>query len=469
MFPTGYAKQHADFLLLMIKLLDVSVIFFCGIGTFFILEPSKNIPIYSGFMPQSYMSALVLTFLLSALLFPVFNVYKSWRGESIKEEIYSLLLAWWCSMLGLMAFLVFTKTAETLSRHWMGLWFVVTFLSLILLRLVVRASLHTLRKRGLNQRHIVLVGTGDLSKQVVTKISSAPWMGLKISGYFADYEKPKSMSGLRHLGSVDGVVAYAETHEVDQVWLTFPLKEIDKIEQLSYQLSSVAVNVILVPDITSLRVLNSSVSLFDGLPVIDISVTPITGSNAGIKWLEDKILSFIILTLISPVMLLIALLIKLTSTGPVLYRQERVGWNGKRFQMLKFRTMPVNSPEQQQVWGNAKEKPKTRIGTVLRKTSLDELPQFINVLKGDMSIVGPRPERPVFVEQFKYEFDSYMQKLIVQAGITGWAQVNGFRGDTCLKTRVEYDLYYVENWSLWFDLKIIALTLIKGFRHEHAC
>jgi len=195
------------------------------------------------------------------------------------------------------------------------------------------------------------------------------------------------------------------------------------------------------------------------------------GVNKLAKWLEDRLLSFCILLLVSPIMMLIAIMIKLDSSGPVLYRQERVSWNGRKFKILKFRTMSVDGYVQtdEPVWGRAMEKRLTRVGRFLRKTSLDELPQFFNVLKGDMSIVGPRPERPVFVEKFKSDIPSYMQKHLVKAGITGWAQINGWRGDTSLVKRIEYDLWYIENWSLWLDLKIIFWTLFKGFINKNAC
>ena len=175
--------------------------------------------------------------------------------------------------------------------------------------------------------------------------------------------------------------------------------------------------------------------------------------------------------LISPLMLVIAIMIKLDSPGPVIYRQERVSWNGRRFKILKFRSMPVNVDEKTggPVWGHAQQKQPTTVGRFLRKTSLDELPQFFNVLKGDMSIVGPRPERPVFVEKFKSDIPSYMQKHLVKAGITGWAQINGWRGDTSLVKRIEYDLWYIENWSLWLDLKIIFWTLVRGVVNKNAC
>ena len=223
---------------------------------------------------------------------------------------------------------------------------------------------------------------------------------------------------------------------VDQVWIALPLRDIDTIEALCRSLEKTAVEVLLVPDMSGWRLFNHSILQINGLPMINIAVSPMNGGNVLVKWLEDKVLALLILTLISPLLMLIALAIKLSSPGPVFYRQDRVSWNGKHFKMLKFRTLPVGTDKRngQPVWGQARAKRPTRLGAFLRKTSLDELPQFINVLKGDMSIVGPRPERPMFVEQFRHEIDHYMQKHLVKAGITGWAQINGWRGDTCLKT-----------------------------------
>ena len=455
-------REHATLLVILIKLLDWSLILSGGALSFYLLEASKNFPAYQGFMPNSYLNALGIAFLFSAWWFPAFNVYKSWRGESLFEEVRTLLLSWGVSMMALLVFMVFTKTTTEFSRHWLGLWFGLVFVGLVLSRICLRLVLRYLRKKGLNQRHIILVGSSALTAQVAARVQVSDWMGLEISGFFSD--EKSAIDGLNKLGDLSKVVDYVEQHEVDQVWLTLSLKDMDKIETICRQLHSVSVEVLLIPDISSLRLLNHSISQIDGMPVINMSVSPMKGANAIVKWLEDKLLSIFILLLISPLMLIIAFVVKLSSSGPVFYRQERISWNGKRFQMLKFRSMPTDS-DKDIVWGQAKNKRPTRVGQFLRKTSLDELPQFINVLKGDMSIVGPRPERTVFVEQFKYEIDSYMQKHLVQAGITGWAQVNGWRGDTCLQTRVKYDLYYVEHWSLWFDLKIIFMTLFKGFNH----
>jgi len=201
---------------------------------------------------------------------------------------------------------------------------------------------------------------------------------------------------------------------------------------------------------------------------MNLSVTPMDGTNRVVKAIEDRLLALILLLAVSPLMVIIAMAVKASSPGPVFYRQERVGWNGERFDMLKFRSMRVETERDGVAWGGARDKPVTSVGAFLRRTSLDELPQFINVLKGEMSIVGPRPERPVFVEQFKEEIPDYMKKHLVKAGITGWAQVNGLRGDTDIARRIEYDLYYIENWSLSFDLKIIILTVFRGFVHRHA-
>ena len=256
--------------------------------------------------------------------------------------------------------------------------------------------------------------------------------------------------------------------EVDEVWLALSLSEEAAIKDALHALRHSTASIRFAPDMFTLRLINHGVSDVLGVPMFDLSTSPMTGTNQLVKWLEDKVLSSLILLLISPIMILLALGVKLTSPGPVFYRQERVGLNNKPFHMLKFRSMPVDTEKSGVQWGGSAAKAKTRFGQFIRKTSLDELPQFLNVLKGDMSIVGPRPERPMFVEQFKEEIPDYMKKHMVKAGITGWAQVHGWRGDTDLRTRIEYDLYYIENWSLLLDLKIVVMTVFKGFVNKNA-
>jgi putative colanic acid biosynthesis UDP-glucose lipid carrier transferase len=456
------AKENASLLALFLRLIDSVIIIASGMLCFYLLEPIKHFPSYTGYLSEKYLTVIVLGFIFSAWWFPAFNLYQSWRGSNISTEIRALLLGWSCSLLGVLAFIFFTKTATDFSRHWLFLWFTSSFILLSLLRVTLRWLLKKVRNNGYNLRSIVLVGGGNLSQQVAKKIQKASWMGLKIQGVFAD--TLTTNQDLPTLGNINQVLAYINKNNIDQVWITLPLKEMEQIEQLCKQLHSTVVDVKLVPDIASLRLLNYSTTQLDGMPIINMSVSPMSNTNRLLKWIEDKVLSLLILLIISPLLCIIALAVKLTSPGPIFYKQERIGSNGKKFQMLKFRSMPVESDNNLE-WGQANKKQKTMIGTFLRKTSLDELPQFINVLKGDMSIVGPRPERTVFVNKFKHEIDSYMQKHLVHAGITGWAQANGWRGDTCLKTRIDYDLFYVENWSLWFDLKIIWMTLFKGFNN----
>ena len=249
---------------------------------------------------------------------------------------------------------------------------------------------------------------------------------------------------------------------VDQIWLAMPLYQ-GKIKSLLHTLRHTTADIRFVPDLFGFRLINHSITEVAGLPVLNLTSSPMSGSSRIIK----EVLALLFLALAAPLIFSIALVIKLTSQGPVFYRQRRVGWNGKIFKMLKFRTMEPNVEEDGIQWGNTRHKRITSVGRFLRRTSLDELPQLVNVLKGDMSLVGPRPERPQFVAQFKDEIPDYMKKHMVKAGITGWAQVIGWRGDTDLNTRVEHDLYYIEHWSLCFDLKIIILTVLGGGLHNY--
>ena len=470
----GYAKEHASILALIIRLQDWFLVIITGYLSFLILETSKNFPPYESFLPTNYILALIIVFLLSAWLFPLFYQYRTWRGESILDEVRGILTGWFVVFSLFLAIVVFAKYGHHFSRAWMFLWFSSGVLAFVISRFILRFSLYSFRKKGLNQRHIVIVGSGELGQRIAAKIKVAAWTGLQIKGFFSDipnqHANSEEIADIPDLGKISDVVSYVDENNIDQVWIAMSLRHINKIRKLIDELHTVAVDVRLIPDIFSLRLLNHSISQVDGIPVINMSVTPMVGANKLAKWLEDKILSFAILILICPLMVIIAIVIKLTSRGPVFYKQERVSWNGKKFQMLKFRTLEVNVDQQMggPVWGGSKDKQMTRVGSFLRKSSLDELPQFINVLTGDMSIVGPRPERSVFVEQFKKDIPSYMQKHLVKAGITGWAQVNGWRGDTSLEKRIEFDLWYVENWSVWLDIKIIMRTLLKGFIDKNA-
>jgi len=253
------------------------------------------------------------------------------------------------------------------------------------------------------------------------------------------------------------------------VWISLPHSEEETIRNVISALDGSVAEIRYVPDIFEYQLMHHSLSEIAGVPVVNISYSAIDGMNEIVKTVEDYVLSAILLLLASPLMLLIAIGVKISSPGPILYRQRRVGWNGQEFTMFKFRSMPVEAEKETgPVWANKMDKRATRFGSFLRKTSLDELPQLFNVLKGEMSLIGPRPERPMFVEKYKDEIPHYMKKHLVKAGLTGWAQVHGWRGNTSLHTRIEHDLYYIENWSLWLDIKIIIMTIFRGLVHKNA-
>ena len=393
---------------------------------------------------------------VAALLFAALpaEVYRSWRGAQIPAMLAGIA-GRWAVLVGLMLLWLFVfKASEEFSRVWFLLWTVLSLAVLWLERLGVYLFLRALRRRGFNLRHVALVGSGSAAENIQKRLSSAGWSGYQI---------------VLTLPQTDAqALTKLETCEVDEVWLALSFSQEQAIRDALHALRHSTASIRFVPDLLTLRLVNHGMTDVMGIPMYDLSTSPMTGVNQLIKWVEDKLLSTLILVLISPLMLILALGVKLTSPGPVFYRQERVGLNNQSFYMLKFRSMPVDTEKEGVSWGGAASKTTTWFGQFIRRTSLDELPQFINVLKGDMSIVGPRPERPMFVEQFKEEIPDYMKKHLVKAGITGWAQVHGWRGDTDLKTRIEYDLYYIENWSLWLDIKIILLTIFKGFVNKHA-
>ena len=455
-------KGHASSLHLAMYVLDWGLIALAAVlGHYWYLG--------SWSLPQSYLILIGVSILFAGLIFPPFSLYKTWRGVSLAEEARSILIAWTTVLFCLFGFAFLTKSGAAFSRGWITYWAILGWVFLLSGRIGLRLVLRSVRRLGFNQRQIVMAGDYVLSQEVAQRLLHSPWAGLQIIGVFGDHLVPQEdKASMPLLGSIDDLEAFVGARDVDQVWITLPLKAEDTVKKIMFLLRHSTVDIRWVPDISSFRLINHSMSEIAGMPVLSLSSSPMVGVSRLLKALEDRLLSALILILISPLLAALSMGVKLSSPGPVFYRQERVGWNGKPFMMLKFRSMPVDVEKNGVQWGGARNKEATPFGAFLRKTSLDELPQFINVLKGDMSIVGPRPERPMFVEKFKDEIPDYMKKHLVKAGITGWAQINGWRGDTDLAKRIEYDLYYIEHWSLWFDLRIILLTMFKGFINRNA-
>lgn len=462
MHPSGFLREHSSILLWVMRFLDCIILLATCLAAYLIVFGPTP-------LPPHYQVAVLFSVLLLIVIFHAYSLYRAWRGVDYTQELTAIIVAW-TTIFAILVFLsVITKSSAQFSRAWMVLWYVFGCAALLLTRYVLRRTLQFLRSRGYNLRHIVIIASGKVGQHVFTSLRDAPEAGFSIKAYFSDDELDDGIIGSPHHGILSEAVDFLEQNHVDQIWLAMPLRDADKIHNIIDDLKDVTVDIRLVPDIFGFRLINHSVSTIAGMPVLNLSVTPMDGVNRWIKALEDKLISAVILLLISPVFLLIAIAIKLNTPGPVFYKQSRLSWNGTAFTMYKFRTMPIDAEfDTGAVWAKQGENRATTVGNFLRRTSLDELPQFWNVLRGDMSIVGPRPERPEFVAKFRKDIPSYMQKHMVKAGITGWAQVNGWRGNTDLSKRIEHDLYYIDNWSLWLDLRIIFTTIIKGFVHKNA-
>ncbi|MAR89412.1 MAG: undecaprenyl-phosphate glucose phosphotransferase [Pseudomonadales bacterium] len=463
MHAKGFLRDHSLILSWLLRTFD-----------WLIIVLSALVAHYStlGIWPPkpAYITALVLGLAIFTAISPSFNLYRNWRGSAKTQELGTLIGA--LTMTFLLLALITFVTKSNISRAWALTWFSIAAGCLIFGRLVLRSILNKMRALGFNQRHIVILGSGQVGQQVAKTLADSIETGFNIKAFFTNDTSIEAINDINpHLktGKIKESFDYISNNHVDQVWIAMPISKVKQIQVLLKGLAQSTADIRLVPDIFGFQLINQSVGTVAGLPVVNLSVTPMDGANRYIKAFEDKLLAALILLAISPLLLLIAIAVKLTSRGPIFYRQERLTWYGKSFYMYKFRSMPVDAETKTgAVWAKAGERRATPFGRFLRRTSLDELPQFWNVLKGDMSIVGPRPERPMFVEKFKDEIPGYMQKHKVKAGITGWAQVHGWRGDTDLAKRIEHDLHYIENWSLWLDIKIIFLTIFKGFINKNA-
>jgi Undecaprenyl-phosphate glucose phosphotransferase len=411
--------------------------------------------------------SLPLVLLLSALAYRFTGQYRVGRFRRLREELLSILRG-----TGLMALFVMAATFGLQnpyeSRGAFLLFFALTVVLTLASRRASWAAVHWLRTRGFNQTQAMIVGTGRVARKTARSLRLTRWLGIKNVGYIEE-QPTRWCSDLDVLGTIADLPRLVEKYQVSHVFICLPMSRHQDARRVFATLSQAFVEVRLVADIPALAGLSLTTTSFDGMPMIGLRESPHFGLNIVVKRAMDIVLSLIALVMLSPLMLLIAIFIKLTSPGPVLYRQERCGLNGRSFQMLKFRSLGVDAEKQTgAVWAVKNDPRRTRLGALLRKTSMDELPQFINVLKGDMSVVGPRPERPVFIQKFSKSIPSYGARHAVKAGITGWAQVHGWRGNTSLRKRIQFDLHYITHWSPWLDVRILWLTVWHGVVNRNA-
>jgi Undecaprenyl-phosphate glucose phosphotransferase len=450
-----------------LRLADLGVIVVAGVLAYWLRFGNLEVPL-------DYERTIARGFMFALLVFSASPLYRSWRGRGLASELVTMAVTYAVLFVLVTLYAVALKYAADLSRLWRGLWFIGSVLGGVGVRIVIRSAARWTRSRGMDLRSAVVIGDGRDAQRIIQTLQQRAWAGIRVLGCFRpDAAHACSSNGVPCLGDLDALADYVEREHVNQVWIALPMSAQDQINRILDTLIHSTVDVKFVPDLFGLQLLNHSVEQVAGLPVINLRASPFDGEKRLIKALEDRIGAFFIVLLIAPVLALIALGVRLSSPGPILFRQKRHGLGGRVIEVWKFRSMRVHAEEDGKVTQATRHDTRiTPFGRFLRHTSLDELPQFFNVLQGTMSIVGPRPHAIAHNHQYKTIVQDYMQRHRVKPGITGWAQVNGLRGETDtlgkMKARVEYDLYYMQNWSVLFDLRIIAMTVATGMFNRNA-
>ncbi|MDO4554498.1 MAG: undecaprenyl-phosphate glucose phosphotransferase [Lachnospiraceae bacterium] len=417
-----------------------------------------------------YQPMLLMLVPMYLILFSFFHMYQPKRYQARYIEYLNILKANVSGIGMILAYIFFTKTRD-FPRSLLAIFFCVNVLLMVLERYVIMRILYRTRKKGRNLKHLILVGFSTAAAGYIDRIKANPQWGYYIHGIFDDqFQDDFLYRGVPIIGTIDELDHFLEENNLDEVAITLNIKEYEKLERIVAICEKSGTHTKFVPDYYKFISSSPYTEDLNGLPVINIRNVPLTNTtNKIVKRTMDIIGSLFAITLFSPIMLVTAILVKRSSPGPIIFCQERIGLHNKPFKMYKFRSMGVQPQnKEEKCWTTSNDPRVTSVGKVIRKTSIDELPQLFNVLKGDMSLIGPRPERPLFVEKFKEEIPRYMIKHQVRPGMTGWAQINGFRGDTSIRGRIEHDLYYIENWTLGLDIKILFLTFFKGFVNKNA-
>ena len=457
-------------------LLDILVTVVAYALAWFIVISGKVLPLDEGVLkPQVYFMALIFIVPIYLILYASFHLYVPKRIQGRRSELANICKA---NVIGLMVFTFvlfglrrFVSHLSYFSTKMILAFFAANIILLEAERISIRIFLRSLRTNGYNQKHVLLIGYSRAAEGFIDRDSVNPEWGYHVQGILDDH-RPAGFAykKVQVLGPTNHLEDFLASNTLDEIAITLSIKEYSNLEQIVAACEKSGVHTKFIPDYNNIIPTIPYMEDLQGLPVIHIRHVPLTGVfNATMKRIVDLAGALFGLIVFSPLMLVTALLIKITSPGPVLFSQERIGLHNRPFKMYKFRSMEVQDPgRERSQWTTPHDPRVTPVGRFIRKTSIDEMPQFFNVLIGDMSLVGPRPERPLFVEKFKEEIPRYMIKHQVRPGLTGWAQVNGYRGDTSITKRIEHDLYYIENWSLGFDFKIMLLTVFKGFINKNA-
>lgn len=468
MINRGFLKQNTFLVSVIQKIVDASVVF-CVLAlaaTFY--ELTWNSP---QFLILGFCAVALYSFFAN-----LSGLNNSWRGQTMGAEFQAIIYTWVGMTLCLLMLGYATKTSATYSRLTVGTWLLITPFILLVVRYCVRSLLRHFRKQGYNVRCIAIVGIDEVAQYLAREISEQSWMGLRIEGFYDNRaelrSKPDPALDINVIGRFDDLVAAAKANQYDAIYIALPMRAEKIINKLVNELSDSSVPVHIVPDLFTFNLITSRSTQIGRIPILSIYESPFDEMGAIIKRCEDILLGSLILSVIAIPMLLIAIGIKLTSSGPIIFRQRRYGMGGEEIVMWKFRSMTVCEDGDDVPQAKKGDARVTPLGAFLRRTSLDELPQFFNVLQGSMSIVGPRPHAVAHNELYREKIEGYMLRHLVKPGITGWAQVNGWRGETDtddkMEKRIECDLEYVRNWSLLLDLRIIIRTLLGGLTGKNA-
>jgi Undecaprenyl-phosphate glucose phosphotransferase len=406
---------------------------------------------------------------LYLVLYYIFALYRPQRTSTLISEIGDIIKANFTGLVVLTA-LLYLISADDYSRYVLLVFAIFTTLFTVTERMVVRNSLRIIRSKGYNLKHVLVVGAGELGLKFARRIDENQHIGYHIIGFLDDnLEKGHKILNSEVIGKIKDLEHFVFTEPLDRVVITLSPRDYNILEIVDV-CEKHGVKAVIIPEFSRYFPARPNIDMLDDMPIIDIRYIPL--DNVYKKFLKrifDCIAATLAIIILSPIIIVTAVLVKLSSPGSIIYKQERVGLNRKKFQIYKFRSMETHDETKiAPRWTTEDDPRKTTIGSFIRRTSIDEFPQFFNILRGDMSLIGPRPERPVFVEMFREQIPKYMIKHYVRPGMTGWAQVNGWRGNTSIEKRIEHDIYYVENWTIFLDLKIFFLTFIRGFVNKNA-
>jgi putative colanic acid biosynthesis UDP-glucose lipid carrier transferase len=456
----GFVRDNINQFAFIYRFLDIALIQICLALTSLIYIGKYDL--------KYFMLALVAN--ISYIFFAeLFALYRSWRAASLKEMLFYAFVSWALTLFPVFMFLFFTKESDYFSRVVLGSWIVSTVIALCAWRVIFRQVLFSLRRKGLNTRSVGLVGLTGRGLSLIKEIEHHPETGYKLTAIFDERSVDRIDPSYAHYykGGLEKAVILAQQGEIDILFIALPMTANVRIDTILKALGDTTVDVHLIPDMFTYNLLHARMGHVGEMQTISVYDSPMKGGSSLLKRMEDIALASIILCIIAIPMLIIAAAVKLTSTGPAIFKQNRYGMDGKKIKIWKFRSMTTQDNGdvvKQATKGDARITP---LGAFLRRTSLDELPQFFNVLQGDMSVVGPRPHAVSHNEQYRKKITYYMLRHKMKPGITGWAQVSGWRGETDtdekMEMRIKYDLHYIRNWSLWFDFKIVIFTIFKGF------